>query len=438
MKNKKVVIVGVILSIGVGAIGLKQITNNQLAKEVAAQGRALEESARGVQTITVSSMEYAKTLDYLGYVKAEDTKRYAFLSGGQLQEVYAKEGDYVKKGDVLARLDTTQMQFALQNSQETIALARMGMEQSSLQLETATKALAAEEVNLEKLKQTYETNIFALEKQLKIKKDSLELTRALLEIGGASANEYEQRQMDYDVSFEELEALKSNRERDIALGQVAIENAKLNIEKAKLAQHDIDLNQAEIARSQSAQQIEDATLVADAEGYVIASPYQKGEVIGAGSPVVVIRSESVLISIGVSAADYGKITKDQEVIIGNGIKGKIDTIASYPDEATKMYVVHIVTDEMPLTPGEIVDVKLVTEKAEGHFVPLGSIFEKDGLDYVYTIGEGSRLVRMQVTLGQIKENLIQVKGLKDNMQVVTEGLKSLKENEKVTPLGSGE
>ena len=430
MKKRKRIIAGSLLCIAIGGVALKGMSKEEAVVQ--------EEVIQTVKTIQLTPKVYPKTLDYLGYVKAEDTKRYAFLSGGQLEEVYVEEGQYVKAGDELARLDTTQLEFAEQNTEQNIALAKKAKEQATLQLAAAKEALEAEQVTLEKIQEEYENGIYALEKQLKIKKDNLEVTKALLEIGGASVNDYNTIQTDYDVSVEELEKLKNNKERDLNLQQIAIENAKLNVEKAELAMHDIDLNQAEIARNQTIKNIKDALLVADRDGYVIYAPYEAGEVVAAGAPIVSLRSEQVLISMALSVEDYEKISKETKVLINGEIEGKIDTISSYPDEATKMYTVEISLQDQSFTAGEIVDVALVIGEEEGFFLPLDSIFEKEGLDYVYTVDEEGKLVQSQVIVEDVKENEVKVSGLEENTAVVIEGIKSLKENQLVKLFGSEE
>ena len=53
--------------------------------------------------------------------------------------------------------------------------------------------------------------------------------------------------------------------------------------------------------------INDSTITADADGYVMELPYKEGEVIAAGYPVVVAKSTDMVVSVGVSDEDISKI-----------------------------------------------------------------------------------------------------------------------------------
>ena len=42
-------------------------------------------------------------LDYIGFVKAKETKNYSFLTAGKIAEINVKKGDSFKAGDILAK-----------------------------------------------------------------------------------------------------------------------------------------------------------------------------------------------------------------------------------------------------------------------------------------------------------------------------------------------
>ncbi|HZQ09738.1 MAG TPA: efflux RND transporter periplasmic adaptor subunit [Anaerolineae bacterium] len=73
-----------------------------------------------------------------GEVVPEEYARVAFDIGGTVEKISVKEGDEVKAGDVLAQLDTTDLQLQVKNAQDALALAQATL------IQTKTPATAEE------------------------------------------------------------------------------------------------------------------------------------------------------------------------------------------------------------------------------------------------------------------------------------------------------
>src|SRR5262249_6534879 len=92
------------------------------------------------QTATVSKGTIADTVPATGPVAAAQTLPLSFKQSGKLAEIDAQVGQNVKKGDLLAKIDTTDLQAALdqakanlQQAQAAFAKAQQGSTPEQIQ-----------------------------------------------------------------------------------------------------------------------------------------------------------------------------------------------------------------------------------------------------------------------------------------------------------------
>lgn len=309
-----------------------------------------------VNVTSVESMEYEEGYSYLGIVQAKDTKNYAFLAGGKLEEVYVKEGEAVKAGEPLAKLDTSSLEISIN---------------------------------------TARTNVNSLKASVDTAKSALDAS-AVLHASGYIADK------DWEAQNSQYITLSGNYE-------MAVDSLK-----------------------QAEKSLEESTLYAQEDGIVMEVPYKAGEIIGSGYPAVILKSNQKIVTVGISAEDISNVTMDSEVKIGDGLSGNIDSISQYPDEKTRTYPVDVVFESEQYMIGDMVDVTIITGKASGCFVPVQSIFNIDGLDFVYIVDENGIVSRRQVTKKELKDDMVRVEGVEIGTLVISDGLKNIKENDQVT------
>lgn len=208
--------------------------------------------------------------------------------------------------------------------------------------------------------------------------------------------------------------------------------------EAKQTEYQNLLNSYEIAKNslnEAEESLNNAVLYSDMTGYVMELPLKKGEIAAAGHPVIIGKSEGIKATVGVSVEDYAKVTMGSAVRINRKIEGKISSISAFPDEESMLYAVDITFDSDSIAVGETVDVQIIIGEGEGCFIPIESVFNLDGIDYVYTISEdGSgnwKVNKQQVDLHEIRDESIRITGLKAEARIVTAGVKALKENDTV-------
>ncbi|MTI96774.1 MAG: biotin/lipoyl-binding protein [Firmicutes bacterium] len=84
----------------------------------------IEPKVAQVRVLAINSAineEYAK---YIGIIQPLELHQATFSTIGTIEAVHVKEGQRVKKGDVLATLETESAQISLSNAQESLEAAR--------------------------------------------------------------------------------------------------------------------------------------------------------------------------------------------------------------------------------------------------------------------------------------------------------------------------
>ncbi|AFS79913.1 RND family efflux transporter, MFP subunit [Gottschalkia acidurici 9a] len=405
MKNKKLIALIAVLTLS--------ITGCSSTKDKAVH------SEKNVKVTKVGQSNYLKGITHLGIVKAKETKNYAFLSGGKLEEIYVEKGQKVKKGDILAKLDTSNLEFSASIIENNIDIARNTLKKTNESYDTNIKTAQTNIKNLE-------NSISAAKVAVDTMKSSLDAYEELYAEGAVPEKQWEAKKAEYKSKQAEYENLLGNY-------NIAKENLE-NLKKTKesdinAASANVDIST--ISQSQTQKSISDSTIHADSDGYVMEIPYKKGEIIGGGYPVVVVKSKQMVVTIGVATENIDKVRLDSVIKINDKVDGKVDSISQYPDEKTRTYSVDITFDSDSFTIGETVEVKVITGSENGSFVPIESVFNIDGLDYVYCVGEKNLVKRKQVSLGEIKGNNVRVIGLESNATVIKEGIKTIKENDTV-------
>lgn len=382
-------------------------------------GATGEKSIKAVEAMTLSPSKYDVKLSYQGIVAASETRNYFFTTGGKVSKVYVKEGQYIKKGDLLAALDTEQLDLTSASKRSNLAISQNSLEKT---ISTYDTNIANAEAGIETLKQS----INVAQSSLDILKSTLEANEALYKAGSIAQKTIETQRAQYSKSEADFAALLSQ-----------LETARANLEKLKRDKtNDINtarenVNLSRISMNQAGQNIADATLKADSDGYITKIAVAEGDYAAPNSSVVTVKSSSSMVSIGVSSEDYGKLSAVKRILINNSIEGKLDTISIYPDKASSTYAVDITFTSDKILMGDIVDVDLVVDSLEGVFVPMNSVININGVNYVYRLNADNTVSRVKIDIMEIHDDKMLVSNL-SNETIVTTGLKALNDNDAVS------
>jgi RND family efflux transporter MFP subunit len=324
----------------------------------------------------------AAILQATGYVTARRQATVSAQITGALKEVLIEEGERVKGGQVLARLDDTAQRAALAQSEAQVQAAQALQTQYKAQLEQARRDLKRNQDLIDRhlvsqqALETAATQVLTLEAQVASQGKQVELTRA--------AQRGAQVQLDYTTvraPFSGVITAKAAQAGEIvspiSAGGGFTRTGVGTIVDMDSLEIEVDVNEAYINRvraNQPAEAVLDAYPDWTIPAHVIAIV-----------PTADRSKATVKVRIGINQ-------KDQRILPDMGVR------VSFLEEAAK---------------------SSGTEAARprGVLVPTGSIVERDGHSTVFVI-DGARVHAVTVTAGQTYGDLRLVEGLASGARVV--------------------
>jgi HlyD family secretion protein len=239
---------------------------------------------RGTLTATVSAT---------GAISPLREASLAFNATGAVTRLEVKQGDVVKKGQLLAALDTRSL---------------------DLQLVQAEASLVSAEAALANLKTPSFTDLTIAKAD--IDKAAAALARAQADydrIGGASNPFIAMTAQSAALQQASLDYQKA----------LAVYNAKIYPNENQVKQLDAQVQQARAARDLAKQRVEDAILRAPFDGVVTKAELDLGSYVAAARPVLSVADVSELrVKVNIDETDIARVKVGQDVTIG---------LDAYPD-----------------------------------------------------------------------------------------------------------
>ena len=336
----------------------------------------------------------------------------SFPTGGRLIDMTVDEGDHVIAGQILARVDTTQLSAqysAIQNqvsaAQRQAEAAALGAQASQAQVGTAQAVFDQAQRDYDRIQNLRNENV-------------------------ATESELERAKLQLETSEIGLKAAKDGAEA-----------ASAQAEAAKSA--------AQAAQDQSAQVakiLEDATLKAPFGGLVSDRYVEPGTVVGPGTPIFRVVGEGsavgdrLEIRFDIPEVIVSKVFVGTEITIGllsceTELKPKIDKIGGEIRSGTRTVEVisYIPMDTLCLLPGMFGTVKVPLEiHNNAIIVPEKAVIDFEGKKIVY-VSKGDTAVKREVVTGILEnENIEILEGLTATDEVIVVGNRFLTDGAKIT------
>jgi multidrug efflux pump subunit AcrA (membrane-fusion protein) len=296
------------------------------------------------ETTTSTAAERDITVTGKGTIESSLHEALTFGSGGKIAQVAVKEGDSVKKGDVLAELETDTLEVSAAQAEAAKTQAEISLMQAEQAKIQAEVALTSAQFTLDLTEDVAEIKDAITELEWKIIAAKLRMREAVLI--GTDGKEYWQNNLEkYEKDLAEykeiLSDLLSQDEysgivlydiygqkydrvtlEDIRLKQLKVESAELAVSQAvqniNLAQKNLEL--AELKLAQARKSLAESTIVAPFDGVITAVPVKEGRFISAGTYASTTIVElydltHMVLTDSVSELDIVKVEKGQRVII---------------------------------------------------------------------------------------------------------------------------
>lgn len=224
-------------------------------------------------------------------------------------------------------------------------------------------------------------------------------------------------------------------------GKGAISEQELESAQAKLKIAQADLSSAQSGQSSAQQQYGYGVITAPVDGVVANVTATVGQVVSPGVQLMAVQDlRQVYADVNIEQKDLGLVKTGQQADVtvdaypDKVFVGTVDTVNPEAGTGNRMFRTKIKIDNADgaLKAGMFAKVQLATGDAkEVLTVPQASVIQKQGLYYVFT-AENDKAVRHQVEIGDVANDLIQVKsGLQPGDQVIISNVGQLKDGDAV-------
>ena len=336
-----------------------------------------QEEVFAVEVTPVKRMSLERWEEAVGNVFPYQGIRITPKVPGKIEVIYVKEGDLVKEGQPLVKLDQTDFLLALERAEASYKSAQAQLEQARLKLQDAER-------DYQRAKVLFEEKV---------------------------------------ISQKEYEKIETNFKA--AQAQYELTQAQLKVASSTLKQAQTELK--------------DTVIYAPFSGYISAKfvdPGQRAYTMPPTDILELVDISKVKILIDLPERDLPLVKVGAKVEIRSDafpdlkLEGKVNRIYPKIDPYTRSFRVEVLLDNPKgiLKPGMFVNARLFLGKEETLVIPRDALLRAPGtgIEYCFVV-INEKAQRREVITGIREENLVEIKqGLREGELVVTAGGQNLK------------
>lgn len=427
---------------------------------------------------TVQRGTLLSTVRASGSIEPEAQVSLNFGAPGTVDNVNVKVGQQVKQNDILAQLDTAELELSVAQAEKAYLIQQVTYSQTvagpkPADLAAAQAQLSSAWAQYNDLKKGPKADQLAqAEAQLTQTRNQLKqaniahdktMTCVTVKVPPSGKEEEicpalgpieEQARMQVETAQASFDAAQANYDRvasgagsvQLAAAWAQVQQAQSSLDRlspdpdrAKIAR--IQMEQAQISYEQAKQRLLDASIIAPFDGMVTQVNITRGATASAGGlqPALVLTDMSKFhITVDVDEIDVGRLKAGQPVsttvdaLPGEYITGQVDQIAPVAtvEGGVVSYQVTISLDptKLQLRPGMSSNIAIVTESLENVLLVPNWAIRIDratGKSYV-NLKEGQTIHEVEIATGARNENDSQVvSGLSEGDVVATGSVESL-------------
>lgn len=346
-----------------------------------AQSRQPTADAKKVIAATATQINYQPTVFATGPLAAAAEAKLSFKTGGIIAKVLVREGQQVRKGQLLAELRLDEIQAQQQQ-------ASLGEDQAAIALENARLALQLAERDYRNVSGLYADSVATLEQ---LENVEVQLNNAKNQLAAA--------------------------EKGLAFRQQGVEVAQFNLRYS--------------------------SIVAPSDGIILRQFAETNELVGPGNPVFLFgsRQEAQVLKVAVTDKDIIHLNLGDSATIQFdaypevSFLGFVRELAGTSDPFTGTYAVEIelAPQSRQLVNGFIGSVTIQTQQRQSLIsIPVDGLLKADGaIGQVMVIDQGQARLR-EINIHQLQQNqLLLRQGLNAGEMVITAGASYIEEGDRV-------
>jgi multidrug resistance efflux pump len=401
-----------------------------------------------IPTYEVQRGEVVKKLQFTGRIAPVVEEELFFRTSGYVETVYAKRDESVQAGDILAELETTDLQNQLAqaradleaiqlNSKRQLVEARTNLQIAELRLEQARArfpSLTAAEVALQRAIQSEADAAYEYEKAENRPWEWRfeEVQKAYTDGWQGAKDNLAIAQANYDAAVADQYA----SQLELTILEAEVERASLRLQEVEAG---LDLQRAQLTVERLEAQLADARVIAPFDGLVLSTNIVEGRMADAYRPMMIIADPSELeISADPMDKELRELTEGMPVTVvlvsrpGEEMRGLIRRLP-YPyggggrstgveeedkDKSTRV-TLETTADEGGYERGDMIRVTVVLERKDDVlWLPPQAIRTFEGRRFVVVQeGEGQR--RVDVKVGIQGEDRVEIEeGLTEGQIVI--------------------
>jgi RND family efflux transporter MFP subunit len=256
---------------------------------------------------------------------------------GRVVEITKRIGDWVNKGEIIARIDDAEYQQAVLEAEANLKISKASLNEA--------------------------------ESQFELTRQELERVRSLQEKGISSSSELDAAETEYSAQQSRLELARAQVEQR----EAALKSARIRLEYTVLA--------------------------ATEPGFIGERYVDEGNLLSANSPLVsVVGIDSVIVQATIIEKDYARIKVGQSAELhvdafpDTTFTGKVARIAPVLEEASRVAKAEVEFEnkERLLKPGMFARVSVVLQEKEAvQVLPVEAIIKNNGKEGVFVVEEGA-------------------------------------------------
>jgi len=368
-----------------------------------AENKGEGQTAVPVEVITVERRDVISYVAATGSISPKQESNVGPRISGRIEKVYADEGDEVKEGEVLIKLEQEELKIAKNQAEAALKVAQANLnkvlagtreeeiQQAEAGLAQAKANVEDAEVNFLRLKILFETHTVA-----KKTFDNAETV-------------YKVAQAQYEAAMERLKmAKKGPTKEDIEIARAQVRQAEVVLQMAK-------------------QKLKDSITVAPFSGVVVGKFKNEGEYVTSTPATEVLHLVDISrVKVEGSIPEYEMAS----VSVGQEAEVKVD---AYPDRVFKGEVkIEIPNGDYSLKGGMFARVSIIKGKRKALVIPREAVMRQEGvwLYHVIVAGDTKRAERRVIKPIFTPFGYVEVEeGLKEGEKVVVKGQAALEGGE---------
>ena len=339
---------------------------------------------------------------------------------GKIEKIFVKEGDFVKTGDILIKLDQTDFLLAVRQAEAALGTARANLANLLAgtrieKIEQAKAALHQAQANLTNVEKEYQR------------------MKQLAAIGAVA-----QRQLDAVIA-----------QYESAISQVKQAQEQLDMLKKGATEEEIEIARAQVTQVEAGvavarKSLEDATMKAPFPGLITARFVDEGVQVYTAPKTDILKLTDlsrVKIVVPVSERDFPRVKigtpaeSKIDALAGEIFQGRVTRIIPEIDSISRNFnvEVEIPNPNLRLKSGMFASIRLFVGQKETLTIFRETLITDlvTGVSYAFVV-EDDQAVRRRLTLGERSGLLIEVlEGLKEGDNLVIKGQNRLQQGSKV-------